>query len=106
MTAKTASKPSTRPNTRTDPLTPVLALPVASGGILEGPGQLPLFDAAPDPAGSYWLAFTADRRFDVTEPTGRPESDANAPTHTNTHADAETLHSARQAAPCGEVLPC
>ena len=48
----------------------------------------------------------ADRRFDVTEPTGRPESDANAPTHTNTHAGAETAHSARQVAPCGEVLPC
>jgi len=45
----------------------------------------------------------ADRRFDVTEPTGRPESDANAPTHTNTHAGAETAHSARQVAPCGEV---
>jgi len=48
----------------------------------------------------------ADRRFDVTKPTGRPQDAESGADHANTHADAETLHSARQAAPCGEVLPC
>jgi hypothetical protein len=35
----------------------VLALPGASGSLLDRPDQMP---AAPDPAGSYWLAFTGD----------------------------------------------
>ncbi len=64
MTVKTLPALSTRRNTRTDPAKPVLALPGASGAILEGPGQLPLFDATPDPAGSYWLAFTRDHSED------------------------------------------
>jgi hypothetical protein len=61
MTAKTLPEPSSRVNTLFDLLEPVYGLPGASGAALAGPEQqTTLFDAAPDPAGSYWLAFTGD----------------------------------------------
>lgn len=68
----------------TEDARPTLAQSAAFRNVADGPGG-------------------GDRRFDVTKPTETPQSDANAPTHTNTHADAETAHSARQVAPCGEV---
>ena len=64
MSAKTLPALSARRNTHADPAKPALALPVALGAILEGAGQLPLFDATPDPAGSYWRAFTLDTSED------------------------------------------
>ena len=61
MTAKTACELSIRPNTLFDLLTPVLACPGLPGAIVEGPEQLATFvDAAPDPRGAVWLAFTGD----------------------------------------------
>jgi hypothetical protein len=42
-----------------------------------------------------------DRRFDVTKPTERPESDANSADHTNTHAGAKTSHSGYVCGLCG-----
>lgn len=58
---KTLSELSTRPDTIFDLLEPVYGLPGASGAILAGPEtQTTVFDAAPDPSGSYWLAFTDD----------------------------------------------
>jgi len=53
-----------------------------------------------------WTGNRYEAGYDLCpncEATGSPQSDANAPTHTNTHAGAETAHSARQVAPCGEV---
>ena len=64
MTAKTPSKPSSRLDTHISPA--LLTPPVAFGAILEGSGQLPLLDAAPDPAGAYWMAFTGDHNEDDT----------------------------------------
>ena len=76
MTAKTASEPSQRLDTLFDLLAPVLASPGGSGAILAGPDDQSNGPAAlagvpstvvdgpdcgpPDPAGSYWLAFTQD----------------------------------------------
>lgn len=60
MTAKTLPELSTRPNTLLDLLEPVLALPGASGAILEAIEPEP----APDPRGAVWLAFTKDHNED------------------------------------------
>lgn len=61
MTAKTLPELSPRPNTLFDLLTPVLASPGQPGAILAGPEQqTTLFDAAPDPRGATWRAFTLD----------------------------------------------
>jgi hypothetical protein len=57
MTAKTLPELSPRVNTLFDLLSPVYGLPGASGAILEAIEPEP---AAPDPSGSYWLAFTGD----------------------------------------------
>jgi hypothetical protein len=84
MTVKTACEPSTRVNTLFDLLTPVLACPGQAGTILEGPDQKPAALAGvpssvvdgpdfgpPDPAGSYWLAFTRDHNEDDAAATFR-----------------------------------
>lgn len=50
----------------------VLALPDASRSLLDRPDQMP---AAPDPAGSYWLAFTRDHNEDDAAATFRRRYD-------------------------------
>ncbi len=60
MTAKTLPEPSPRVNTLFDLLTPVLAIPGASGAILAAAEPEP----APDPRGAVWLAFTGDHNED------------------------------------------
>lgn len=62
MTAKALPAASQAPlwGTPKNPVAPVLALPGASRSLLDRPDQIVPFDAAPDPSGSYWLAFTHD----------------------------------------------
>ncbi len=83
MTVKTLPDTSTRPNTLFDLLSPVYGLPGGSGAILAGsdhdgagnvsPAALAGVPSSvvdgpdfgpPDPAGSYWLAFTQDHDED------------------------------------------
>ena len=67
MTAKTLPDTFPRVETLFDLLEPVYGLPGASEAILEPIEP----DPAPDPSGSYWLAFTANHNEDDAAATFR-----------------------------------